>query len=189
MQVKDGKIEVVFYGLAEGGFAMKKRLVALMAAVCLAVVPVSVLAEETDYSYLEDMSVKELKELRDAINEILGDGESSETTSTETEYKDEYGNKLSIDKEPYKHVIEKIQAFKEDLYNPYSLELYHVTYDSATDVVSLDCSYTDESGISLRKGISLMFTRDDGSVYVGDGMFPGGSSLNVDFIAANLENK
>ena len=55
---------------------MKKRLIALMAAVCLAIAPMSILAEETegtDYSYLEDMSVKELKELRDAINKVLGD--------------------------------------------------------------------------------------------------------------------
>ena len=60
---------------------MKKRLVALMTAVCLAVAPVSVLAEETDYSYLEDMSVKELKELRDEINKILGDEGASSSVS------------------------------------------------------------------------------------------------------------
>ena len=54
---------------------MKKRLIALVTAVCLAVTPMSVLAEETDYSYLEDMSVKELKALREAINNLLGDEE------------------------------------------------------------------------------------------------------------------
>ena len=52
---------------------MKKRLVALMTAVSLVVAPVVVMAEKTDYSYLEDMSVKELKELRNEINKILGD--------------------------------------------------------------------------------------------------------------------
>ena len=60
---------------------MKKRLIALMAAVCLVIAPMSVPAEETDYSYLEDMSVKELKALRDAINEILGDGGGSVANS------------------------------------------------------------------------------------------------------------
>ena len=64
---------------------MKKRLIALMTVVCLAAVPVSVVAEETDYSYLEDMSVKELKELRDAINEILGD-DGGIVTNSGSEY-------------------------------------------------------------------------------------------------------
>ena len=50
---------------------MKKNVIAI---ICLAfsfslVVPT--FAEETDYSYLEDMSVKELKELRAAIDKLL----------------------------------------------------------------------------------------------------------------------
>lgn len=66
---------------------MKKGIVALVTAVCLTVVPVSVMAEETDYSYLEDMSVKELRELDAAIHKLLGDGGSDETQdiSVETE--------------------------------------------------------------------------------------------------------
>lgn len=65
---------------------MKKRWVALMTAVCLVVAPMSVAAEETDYSYLEEMSVKELKELRDVINELLGDGGGNSSSTSE------YGN-------------------------------------------------------------------------------------------------
>ncbi len=66
---------------------MKKRLIALMAAACLVVAPMSVLAEETDYSYLEDMTVKELKALRNAINEILGDEKELATEVSNDENK------------------------------------------------------------------------------------------------------
>ena len=45
---------------------MRKRIVAFSTAICLVVTPISVLAEETDYSYLEETSVKELREL-DAV--------------------------------------------------------------------------------------------------------------------------
>lgn len=70
---------------------MKKKWVAFMTAVCLAAVPVGVLAEETDYSYLEDMSVKELKELDAAIHNLLGDGGvvQEEELVTESEQKTE----------------------------------------------------------------------------------------------------
>ena len=58
---------------------MRARVIALLTAACILGSSVSVVAEETeDYSYLEDMSVKELKALRDAINEILGDGGTSD---------------------------------------------------------------------------------------------------------------
>ena len=53
---------------------MKKLLALLLTACLVAAIPISCFAEDTeDYSYLEDMSVKELKALREAINNILGD--------------------------------------------------------------------------------------------------------------------
>lgn len=79
---------------------MKKRWIALLTAVCLATAPVSVLAEETDYSYLEDMSVKELKALRDAINELLGDGgETVDNRATVVE--GTYYKSMGFDKDAY----------------------------------------------------------------------------------------
>ncbi len=63
---------------------MKKRILALLTATVMAVTPISVMAEEeTDYSYLEDMSVKELRALRAAINELLGDEEGTGEDNTE----------------------------------------------------------------------------------------------------------
>ena len=64
---------------------MKKRLIALLMAICLAGAPICTLAEETDYSYLEDMSVKELRALDAAIHELLGDGGSLEEQEISTE--------------------------------------------------------------------------------------------------------
>ena len=185
IQVEYDKIELVFYGVAEGRFAMIKRLVALMTVACLSVAPMSVLAEETDYSYLEEMSVKELKELRDAINEILGDSNSATTTETEFPEKDMYGNKLSVDEEPYKHVIKEIKKYRDDLYNPFSFELYNVKYYKSLDYIMLDYASTDESGVSLRKAITIVC--DDNDSFVIDSMYPSGDPLNVDFINAHLE--
>ena len=63
---------------------MKRRCLALLSAVCLAAISVSCFADETekDYSYLEDMSVKELKELDAAIHALLGDN-VTETDKTD----------------------------------------------------------------------------------------------------------
>lgn len=67
---------------------MMKKMVAVVMALCLVAAPVSCFAEdETDYSYLEDMTVKELKALRDAINEILGDEKNSDTEESSNENK------------------------------------------------------------------------------------------------------
>ena len=96
---------------------MKKGMVSLITAACLAVAPVSVFAEETDYSYLEDMSVKELKELRDAINEILGDGGETDNEKTE--------QKQSIDLTEMSSVnvaALTMTMMHEALSDPYSIE-------------------------------------------------------------------
>lgn len=61
-----------------------KRLIAVGMAFCLAAVPVNCFAEdEPDFSYLEDMSVKELKALDAAIHEILGDSGTSSSDGGE----------------------------------------------------------------------------------------------------------
>ena len=62
---------------------MKKRWIALLAAVCMVCSPVVTMAEETDYSYLEDMSVKELKALDAEIHKLLGDDGSKSSGSGE----------------------------------------------------------------------------------------------------------
>ena len=54
-----------------------KKIVALVTAIFLAITPVTVLADKIERSDLEEMSVKELKELRDMINDILGDNGGS----------------------------------------------------------------------------------------------------------------
>ena len=57
---------------------MKAKLLCLLACLCLASPVLAEDATEKDYSYLEDMTVKELKDLRNAINELLGDEEKTE---------------------------------------------------------------------------------------------------------------
>lgn len=58
---------------------MKKRIIAAtLLATSLTLFPIMATATETDYSYLEDMSVKELKALDAAIHEILGNDTANE---------------------------------------------------------------------------------------------------------------
>ena len=75
---------------------MKKKWVALMTAVCLTAVPVGALAADTDYSFLEDMSVKQLRELDAAIHNLLGDGGAAQEESSDQTYNTEgvYLNEL-----------------------------------------------------------------------------------------------
>lgn len=58
---------------------MKKKILAVTLSLgCLFTIPAVSYAEE-DYSYLEDMSIKELKALDVAIHELLGDVSNNET--------------------------------------------------------------------------------------------------------------
>ena len=50
---------------------MKKSIIAIICFVSSFSLVVPAFAKETDYSYLEDMSVNELKELRAAIDKLL----------------------------------------------------------------------------------------------------------------------
>lgn len=58
---------------------MKKKVITMMLALGMVVGSINpVFAEETDYSYLEDMSVKELRALDAAIHELLGDAPTAD---------------------------------------------------------------------------------------------------------------
>ena len=105
---------------------MKKRLIALMMATCMAMAPVSCFAEdETDYSYLEDMTVNELKDLRDAINEILGDDGSSDGDifAKHPEWK-EYDTTIP----PYSDAIFLTQFCKDSALNPSLFKIKEISY-------------------------------------------------------------
>ena len=91
LNVVESKLKCYFTSQQMEDLAMKKRIVTLMTVVCLTAAPLCVTAEETDYSYLEDMSVRELKELRNEIDKILGD---EETISSVTEGIEESAEKL-----------------------------------------------------------------------------------------------
>lgn len=63
---------------------MKKKVLAVVLAMgCVFSAPVVSNAKETDYSYLEDMSTEELKDLDAAIHNLLGDT-SNEVVITST---------------------------------------------------------------------------------------------------------
>ena len=102
-----------------------KKVVALLTAVCLSITPVTVFAEETDYSYLEDMSVKELRELRDAINEILGE-DSASTNDIYSKHPEWEEYDMSIP--PYSDAILLTQTLKDSVSNPSLFKLKQIQY-------------------------------------------------------------
>lgn len=60
-----------------------KKIVCIILVICL-VMPVTCFASNTKYDYLEDMTVKDLKELRNAINSIIGQEVPEITEEPET---------------------------------------------------------------------------------------------------------
>lgn len=69
-----------------------KKCVALLAAACLFVSPLTALAEETDFSFLEDMSIKELRALDEKIHELIGPAVGSSESETPSDQTDEVVN-------------------------------------------------------------------------------------------------
>lgn len=186
---------------------MKKKLIALTTALCLAIAPMSILAEETegtDYSYLEDMSVKELKELRDAINKILGD--DGGTTEEDIAAKHPEWDELDAESDPYATAIILAEAVKESLYDRNSFQLNKVIYYAPDDVQWYLLKYSGknklggvtESGILFKMkngkledyldGNANNFVRDKNSnlyVSLADGWE--GEKLDYRFIEYNME--
>lgn len=78
--------------------------------------PVISFADEVDYSYLEDMTVKELKDLRTAIDELLAGAADEETASYDIE---------NITEEE-RFAADAIMLFIEELEKPESLEINHI---------------------------------------------------------------
>lgn len=119
---------------------MKKRLLSLLMSVCLILLPMSVFAEDTDYSYLEDMSVKELKALRDAINDILGDdgGNSSEDEKSDSSSEID----LSTWNNENFASLAVILLQEKVLIDPYSLEINEINVGTINTQ-----SVVNESGI------------------------------------------
>lgn len=124
---------------------MKKGMVALIAAVCLVAAPVSVLAEETDYSYLEDMTVRELKELRRQIDIVLGVDDKYETTDKEEneveveveveENTDDNGFEYNVETMPYLGAVKAYHVFADGA--PTYAKLSRVLYSSEMSTRSL----------------------------------------------------
>ncbi len=136
-----------------------KKIFALLISVCLFVIPVTAFAEEADYSYLEDMSVKELKALRDAINEILGDEDSFENSEpSEWEY-------LDAESEPYLSAIMLANLCKSGLTSPKSFELKKVRW--YTGRKNKTYYYLEYSGMNKLGGVAstdVVFGIQDGNI-------------------------
>lgn len=131
---------------------MRKRLIALIMAACLAMAPVICFAEdETDYSYLEDMSIKEIRALNEAIESLLAGEEVTEDIDTvdleEMTVKELKGLKSAIgellgedasddeanEEKPELKAAEKeallcLQIVKDALKNPESLQVHNIWY-------------------------------------------------------------
>lgn len=132
---------------------MKARKVFLMAMMMAGISVTSTIAyaEDTDYSYLEDMSVKELKALDAAIHEILGNNadETVDDAETETEvesvhmkeedfYNDILASYSARDEISDKYTTSEINTLSEEEYQQWRKDLvdaewsYMEKYQNAT---------------------------------------------------------
>lgn len=140
---------------------MKKLWFALALTTCLVIMPVSVIAEETDYSYLEDMSVKQLKELRDAINKILGEeNNTAKSNSTEAEVTEE----IFLDsKNAYDKLVYASEIGLNALADIYSAWYYGINEDIDNVSFYSYCADLNVSAYDVQKGIEKY---DDFYAYV-----------------------
>lgn len=145
---------------------MKKSIIAI---ICLALsfsLVVPALAEETDYSYLQDMSVKELKELRAAIDKLLPPEEEEVDSKTEevvTDFpeEDDNGFKLDVEEEHYKAAIDACNRLIHDLKDPDSFELVDARYeeqDDNTNRIDLIVMATNTFGGRVKKLVTYYYT-------------------------------
>ena len=132
---------------------MKKRFLALAIALgSIFVVPTISYAEE-DYSYLEEMSVKELKALDAAIHQILGDNqETAEEVTDENVYE-------TLSKEEKDFVDMFVTWAAPVFYVPETLEVTYVTYfdlDTLGPTWDVDIRYDTTSGGKSIKNVYLI---------------------------------
>lgn len=132
---------------------MRKRWIALLAAVCMVCSPVVTMAEETDYSYLEDMSVKELKALRNAINEILGDEEDVEETESI-----EVGELT----EQEQFALECVKAYTNTLPNSKKFKLLDIWVDWEELACYFKCEKMNSAGADIETNIVMPFILEEG---------------------------
>ena len=107
---------------------MRKRVTAIIMAMCMIMSPMVIVAEETDYSFLDDMTIEELTALDEEIHRRIENSEEQEVT-------DEKGNDKTAEE------VETVVITSEALQN--KLELYNdmgivvtvddINYDSASN--------------------------------------------------------
>ena len=126
---------------------MKKRWIALLAAVCMVCSPVMTMAEETDYSYLEDMSVKELKALDAEIHKLLGDDGSQ--SSGAGEVTEEVFDNSKIAYEKLVHASDIGLTALSDIYDAW----YYGIYNTKNGDWDTFCNELNVSASDLEEGI------------------------------------
>ncbi len=189
---------------------MKKRVIAIICFALSFSLVVPAFAEETDYSYLEDMSIKELKELRAAIDKLLppedGNSQGKESNSNNMEFpaEDDNGFALNIDEPHYKMAIDACNAVVETLSNPDSFdlrEIYHAVWivkSSKKEIDKIVMCFTAENKMGGTVKQYSLVSFENGNVDSvsnqgeDDGLFKTHlaleqcEELNVDFVKANL---
>ena len=89
---------------------MRSGLAIFTVFTCMMTAPLSVMAEETDYSYLEDMSVKELRELDAAIHELLGNAGVAQAEEEITEAETDLAPVLMKEEDFFNDILESYSA-------------------------------------------------------------------------------
>ena len=115
---------------------MIKKVISALICLMIVAVPFSItaVAEEKDYSYLEDMSIKELRELDEAIHKLLPKEVEDETEHEQTVFpeEDENGFSLDIEEEHYKMALESCGVLYDSLNDPDSIQIMDVFISDST---------------------------------------------------------
>jgi len=149
---------------------MRKSIIAIICFALSFCLVVPAFAEETDYSYLEDMSIKELKELRAAIDKLLPPEEGTSSTGQEVDTgypeEDENGFKIDAEEEHYKMALLACKDFHSKMNDMDSFKLLEVSFVDRSETqysdygIVLEVQGDNKFGGTIRNYAIYLFNLD-----------------------------
>ena len=122
-------------------------------------------SEMTDKQKNQVRNYVDLKNARKELDKLI---EEEEQKQAEIQQAAQEAEAAIANSSPYKEAIAFVQAIKDSLYNPSSLQVYSVKYYDALEEYLVDYSGENKLGGTVRKNIIVSFLYSSTSIYEED---------------------
>ena len=119
-------------------------------------------SEMTDKQKNQVRNYVDLKNARKELDKLI---EEEEQKQAEIQQAAQEAEAAIANSSPYKEAIAFVQAIKDSLYNPSSLQVYSVKYYDALEEYLVDYSGENKLGGTVRKNIIVSFLYSSASIY------------------------